>query len=75
MTVGLPEYKDTPNESKESINSSLKTYVEYLNNVVKEPMVARSKHFLLFCESSKLTISKSDAKRFKEGMLNKRSGG
>ena len=75
MSIGLPEYKDTPNESKESIESSLKTYIEYLNNVVKDSSIAKSEDFIKFCEASKFTFSKTDAKRFKEGTLCKRSGG
>jgi hypothetical protein len=75
MNITFPEYKDTENESEESLTESMKAYVGYLNNVVHDPVIASSDAFLQFCETSKLTITKSNAKRLKEGILVKRSGG
>ncbi len=72
MTVSLPQYKDEEGESQESMANSLKTYIDYLNNLCTNSVVARSKVFLEFCEVSRFTLierENQEAQRIKEGYL------
>lgn len=57
------------------MRASMKTNLEYLRNISKDRAIARSRAFLEFCEVSRVTFMNGDARRFKEGVLKKRSGG
>ena len=74
-TMNLPEYKDTQNETKVSMDMSLKTYTKYLRQIAHIPEISWDQKFLEFCETSTFTMTNETTWWFKEGIMKKWSGG
>ena len=75
LEIEFPLFKDHKEETDESISSSLEVLVEYLQLISKKPGVHDNHIFLEFCEVSNLTFNTKGCIRYKEGIINKRSGG
>lgn len=71
----MPLFKDDANETPESMRESLDALVAWLQKLAEMPEVRDNQHFLEFCEVSSCTYKFKGCIRYKEGPLEKRSGG
>ena len=67
-----PAPKKDRNEEVESYGAKIATYLELLG---KNPLTKKYREFYEFCEVSGMSFNIGDSQRFKEGYLQKRSGG
>jgi phospholipase D1/2 len=75
LSIECPKFSDSKDETDESKQESLMEFTEYLNKLAADPNVWRNQTFLEFCEVSSVTFSLRGCVIYKEGIINKRSGG
>jgi len=77
LSIEIPEFNDQSegDETQETIDNSLHALVDYLQQLADDPDASTSQVLLEFCEISNLTLNLRGCLRFKEGLVNKKSGG
>lgn len=73
--IEFPVFKDRKQEDEDRMKKSMNELVEWLQKCSEHEDISDNQHFLEFCEVSNCTFNLKGCIRYKEGMVNKRSGG